>query len=367
MKHLHNPLEILQKEIQTWESPFVELDCFGTARAERIAEMMDAFCRVHLGSGFRGYLFYGSSIGSTHGVRLEDGQELVIKVRPPPETNPYLSLDRTSLESICRVMKWLADRGYPCPKPILGPTPLAKGMATVEEFLNPGQRGNGFEPECRKTIAAGLAELVELLRSFEGEVACLKHFQRSESLYPQPHSKLFDFEKTAKGAEWIDAFAERARQAEAHEAKPVLGHADWRVEHLRFQDGKIVATYDWDSLAFCPETELVAISAHAFTADWTLKGVRRIPTVDDIRSYVANYEEAGGGPFSKRERKSLFATCVYCIAYGARCAHSLQPDKRDWEENTWPDLLRTDGEALLREATGRETAKRLAVRRIHEV
>jgi len=181
-------------------------------------------------------------------------------------------------------------------------------------------------------------------------LACLKHFQRDESLYAQPHSKLFDFQKTADGAEWIDAFAERARQAEAQEDKPVLGHADWRVEHLRFQDGRIVATYDWDSLAFCPETEWVGISAHGFTADWTLEGVRRIPTADDIRAYVADYEDARGQSFSKRERRSLFATCVYCIAYGARCEHSLHPEKVEWQENSWPYLLRKEGEALLRES-----------------
>jgi hypothetical protein len=35
---------------------------------------------------------------------------------------------------------------------------------------------------------------------------------------------------------------------------------------------------------------------------------------------------------------------------GARCAHSLEPDKIAWEENTWPYLLKTEGEAILREA-----------------
>jgi hypothetical protein len=351
MKVIHDPRETLQKEIQTWAAPFVELDCFGTESPERIVALINEFCRVHLGSELGGYLFYAASVGSTHGVQLADGREVAIKVRPPPETNPYLSHDRMTLESVCRVMKWLADRDYPCPKPILDPTPLANGLATVEEFLDPGERGNGFEPECRKVIASGLAHLIELLRSFDGEVSYLKHFWRSDSLYPQPHSKLFDFEKAAGGAQWIDAFAQRARQAEAHEGRPVLGHADWRVQHLRFQEARIVAIYDWDSLAFRPETELVGMSAAAFTADWTLEGVRRIPTADDIRDYVADYEKARGQSFSTRERGSLFANCVYCIAYGARCAHSLQPDKIEWEENTWPYLLRTEGEALLREAT----------------
>ena len=350
MKLVRDPVDLIQTEIQTWESPFVELDCFGTANAEQIAEIVNEFCRAHLGSRLRGYFFYRASVGSTHALLLEDDREVVIKVRPPPETNPDLRLDKNSLEAICAVMTWLAERNYPCPRILLGPTPLARGLATVEEFLDYGECGNGFEPTCRKVIASGFVELIERLRSFDGEVSSLKHFQRGKSLYPQPHSKLFDFEKTAKGAEWIDAFARHARQAEAHEGEPVLGHGDWRVEHLRFQDDRIVATYDWDSLAVRPETALLGLCAHGFTADWSLANVRRIPTATDIRAFAADYEAARGRPFSKRERQSLFAHCVYFIAYGARCAHSLEPDKGEWGEDTWPYLLRTEGEALLGEA-----------------
>ena len=350
MRIIHDPVKILQKEIHTWDTPFVELDCFGTDSAEQIAEIVNEFCRAHLGSRLRGYFFYRASVGSTHALRLEDDREVVIKVRPPPETNPDLSLDRKSLEAICAVISWLADRSCPCPKLLLGPTPLARGLATVEEFLDHGECGNGFEPKCRKVIASGFAELIERLRSFDGKVSGLKHFQRGKSLYPQPHSKLFDFEKTAMGAEWIDEFAKRARAAEVHEGKPVLGHGDWRVEHLRFQDARIVATYDWDSLAFRPESALVGLCAHGFTADWSLENVRRIPTAADIRAFVADYEAARGRPFSKRERQSLFAHCVYFIAYGARCTHSLEPKKTDWEDDTWPYLLRTEGKALLDKA-----------------
>ncbi|MGH7769225.1 MAG: phosphotransferase, partial [Candidatus Binatia bacterium] len=263
MKSLHDPVEIIQKDIASWETPFVEIDCFGTADAARIAAAMNEFCRIHLGSKISGYLFYGSSMGSTHGLRLQVGRDIVIKVRPPAGTNPYFSQDRASLENIFRVMHWLSDRGYPCPKPVLGPTPLGMGFATVEGLLDAGRRGNGFDSACRKLIATGLAELMDLLESFEGEVSDLYGFWKSASLYPQPHSKLFDFKNTAAGAEWIDTFAKRARAAEAHEGAPVLGHADWKVEHLRFDDGRIVATYDWDSLAIRPETELVGISAHA--------------------------------------------------------------------------------------------------------
>lgn len=238
MTIIYDPVEMLQKEIKTWDSPFVELDCFGTDSAERIANTMEEFCRAHLGSKLRGYLFYGASVGSTHGVQLEDGRDIVIKVRPPAETNPYLSFDRNTLESICRVMKWLTDTGYPCPKPILGPSPVGKGVATVEEFLDRGQRGNGFDPECRSVIASGLAHLIELLQSFDGEVLSLKHFQRSESLYPQPHSKLFDFERTAEGAEWIDTLARRARQGEAMRVTSCSGTGIGELSTCGFSMGR---------------------------------------------------------------------------------------------------------------------------------
>lgn len=348
MKTLHDPVAMIQKDLDGWATPFVELDCFGTDNAERIAEMVEKFCRANLDSSIRGYFFYGSSVGCTQGLGLEDGRDVVVKVRPPAHTNPDLNLDAAALERVCDVMKWLAEKGFPCPKPILGPTPLGNGLATVEEMLEAGRRGSGFEPMRRKTIASTLAELIALLRSYDGDVSGLKHFQRRAALYPQPHSKLFDFEKTAAGAEWIDALAARARRMEAHDGPPVLGHADWRVEHLRFQADRIVAAYDWDSLALRPETESLGISAHAFTADWTQQGERRIPTANDIRAYVADYEVARGAAFTKQERRSIFATCVYSIAYGARCAHALEPEKRVWEDDTWPYLLRTEGEALLK-------------------
>ena len=86
------------------------------------------------------------------------------------------------------------------------------------------------------------------------------------------------------------------------------------LEHLRFQAGKIAAAYDWDSLSFRPETDLVGISAHGFTADWSIPNVRRIPAGDDIRAYIADYEQGRGQPFSKQQRRSVFASCVYWIA-----------------------------------------------------
>ena len=83
IRTVRDPVETIRTEIQTWNSPFVELDCFGTDNAEEIAAFVAEFCRAHLGSGIRGYFFYRASIGSTHGIQLDDGRRVVVKIRSP--------------------------------------------------------------------------------------------------------------------------------------------------------------------------------------------------------------------------------------------------------------------------------------------
>ena len=345
-----DPIETIQASIDAWETPFVDLDIFGTDQAGAIARMMDDFCLARLGSAIARSLFYRTSIAAVHGVELEDGRRVVIKARPPPETNPDLTSGRRALESVTALMRFLADSGFPCPRPLLASAPLGRGLATVEEMIEGGDCGDGLDPPCRRLIADGLARALALLRRAPGDHRHLARRPLGKALYPKPHGRLFDFEATAAGAAWIDDFARRARAADTLEADPVLGHGDWRVEHLRFSEERIVAAFDWDSLALRREVETVAVAAHGFPLDWSGRGIHRQPTGDDIRAFIADYEAARGGPFAKAERASLFANIVYAMAYGARCTHALAPDTSDWPEDTNPYALRAHGEALLGEA-----------------
>jgi hypothetical protein len=40
MSTAYDPTETIRREIETWDSPFVELDCFGTDNTEQIYAMM---------------------------------------------------------------------------------------------------------------------------------------------------------------------------------------------------------------------------------------------------------------------------------------------------------------------------------------
>ena len=47
---------------------------------------------------------------------------------------------------------------------------------------------------------------------------------------------------------------------------------------------------------------MVATAAHGFPMDWSEKGIHRYPTDDEIRAFVADYEEARNRPFGRSER-----------------------------------------------------------------
>jgi hypothetical protein len=63
-----------------------------------------------------------------------------------------------------------------------------------------------------------------------------------DALWPRPHSKLFDFDATRAGAQYIDEIAATARGRFAPLGRQVIGHLDWRAEHVRF-DGDSPTAY----------------------------------------------------------------------------------------------------------------------------
>jgi hypothetical protein len=319
--------DVIARAIADWDEPFVELAIFGTVDPQVIAAEVDSFCRAHLGAGVSGALFARSSIGSVHGLALEDGRRVVLKAHQP-------TADVRHLRAVQRVVAHVRASGFPAPAHLVALAPLARGHAWVEEMLDRGGWEDPHRPEVRRALAFALAEVVQLCGRFVqcGELrASLFGEVRDGRLWPVPHSKLFDFEKTAKGAEAIDALARAARErlVRGERGPLTVGHHDLRAEHVRFERHGarpvLVATYDWDSLALEHETSLVGMNAHAFTADWSTDPprVRPAPSLHEARAYVAEYESARGRPFTEGERASVGASFAYAVAYNARCGHAV--------------------------------------------
>lgn len=341
---------VIAAEYADSEGPrFFEEEVFGTADPEEIAACVDELCSRRLGSRIERYEFFATSVMSVHSVRLADRRRVVVKVG-------RRSLGARFLAAVQRVQAHLVAAGFPCPRPLLEPTPVGQGVAVVEELLDRGSHGDGREPPIRRALARSLVQLVDLCRGFvalDGLPPSLLASPAPGELWPEPHDRRFDFVATAGGAEWIDELALAARRALAvGSGKVVVGHRDWRVEHARFEGEAIVAAHDWQSLAVGRETALLGSAGHAFTVDWSLAQARRSPTLVEYRAFVADYEAARGGRFSRAERRTIDAAWVYATAYGARCEHSdarlgyvwAKPDVSD---DSYRGLLARHGAELL--------------------
>src|SRR5947209_3584003 len=229
-----------------WNDLTIERNIFGSTDSQQIADVILSFVRQHLGRAAMRCLFYETSMGCVLGLSLDDGRTIALKAQPPG-----LQLDR--LLAAQRVQTHLADHGFPAPRPILPPTQLVQGYATVEEWSARGEYRNPHEPRIRTALATLLAAIARLGTHLDTSgLRRTGHGKHDEGvLWGTPHSTLFDFVATSGGAEWIDALA---WQAQPLLRKPVgedaLGHSDWKAAHVRFDGEEATAVYDWDSVVY---------------------------------------------------------------------------------------------------------------------
>ena len=217
-----------------------------------------------------------------------------------------------------RVQAHLVECGFPCPRP-LG----VRGRATLEEWNDDGDYLDAHAPPVRRVLAQNLAELFRLASELL-PLACMEYFPPEDGpLWRGPHNVLFDFEATARGAEWIDEIAQAAKPLrDSRVGDLVIGHGDWTVKHFRFRGLRPTVIYDWDSLNTDFETVFVGNTAAAFTYTERLP-VDVWPTVSEARAFFADYENARGRPFTRDERTATQAAAVYSRAYCTRCTHAV--------------------------------------------
>lgn len=87
------------------------------------------WCRQWLGAEPDQTLFALRQLSSVFGLRLSDGREVVIKLRPPAER----------LRACAIVQRRLWASGFPCPELLAGPAPLGAQTATAEASIPGGE------------------------------------------------------------------------------------------------------------------------------------------------------------------------------------------------------------------------------------
>ena len=303
---------VVDAEHAWWGTSAVDAEVFGTGDAKEIAAIVNRFCRDEI----EGALFYGASAGCVVGVRLGNGDEIVIKAYQQRWHEAFL-------EAVQSVQAHVAKSGMPCAMPLRGPAPLVRGrpnLAVVETNLaDPGMRPYS-SPSERRVSAAGLAQQIAACRELPPLPALADHPLRTPGagLYPEPHSPLFDFGATAAGAGWIDEYARRATlERGADERPPVVAHTDWAARNVRLDEQRLLAIYDWDSVALVPESTAVGQAAVTWsvTAD---PGGTDFPELEDIRGFVADYEKAVGYELDDAQWRAAGGAAAYTLAYTAR-------------------------------------------------
>lgn len=278
-------------------------DNLGYGRA--VLDGLDSWCRAWLGSRPAKRLFAAGHLAEVIGLRLDDGRQVVVKVRP--------AADR--LHGCVALQRYLAESGFPCPRPLTGVTPFGVRVAHAEAYEPGDERLGSVE-----VYAGLLAELVRLggsaplLPRLAPPPAWVDWDHGGTGLWPPPDDRDVDLNALPE-ERWLDDVGRRAtwRLAELRRTPPVLGHADWEAQNLRWR-GDTPVVHDWDSAVRLPE---VAMVGHA-AAVWTAGAGSGFPTVAQTEAFLDAYQHAAGRTFTTAEERQAWAAGLWTRAFNAK-------------------------------------------------
>ncbi len=307
------------------------------ARVVSLADLPDwlpAWCADQLGSPPAAVLFQLQQVSLVIGLRLAAGRDVVVKARP----------DDGRAASCVAAQAQLAERGFPCARPL---TPVAGvGLLAVhaEEYRPGGEMLHGDSPE----VAVRCAQVFSRLMTELAGVTVPP---------PLPNPPWVRWDHTDSGLwpaiDWLDNqvqsvvptyvvdAAERTRRRLLAAGLPcVLGHADFEAQNLRWRGGEVWAVHDWDSLAWQPEAALAGAASGSFASD----GPPMLAPIESSAAFLAAYQRFRGRLFTGAEQEIAWAASLWMAAYNAR------EEALDWNTSAGREALRAQAPERLRRA-----------------
>jgi hypothetical protein len=170
----------------------------------------------------------------------------------------------------------------------------------AEELIGGGEVEIEDTPSAAERSAALLADLIGRLAAVDIDPPLPNpEWVRWDS----PHED----QSTSKAPPWIEDTTGRVR-AKLSECRlpPVIGHADWEAQNLRWLRGKPLVVHDWDSLAWLPEAVLVGSAAGAFANHDT----PTLAPVESSTAFLDAYQRARARQFSPYELEVAWAASI---------------------------------------------------------
>ena len=275
---------------------------------DELPDWLPAWCAERLGHEPVSVLFERRSVSAVVGLRLADGREVVVKARE----------DDGRAASCVAAQARLAERGFPCPRPLTPVVGVGVLAVHAEESRPGGEVLRGDSPE----VAVAYAEVFARLMAELAEVTVPPPLPNPRwARWDHPGSGLWpaigfldERDQSAVPAYVVDA-ARRARTRLLAAGLPcVLGHADFEAQNLRWRGRQVYAVHDWDSLAWQPEAALVGTASGTFA---NVTPTTLVP-VDSSAAFLAAYQEVRGRRFTVAEQEVAWAAGLWTAAHNAR-------------------------------------------------
>jgi Phosphotransferase enzyme family len=280
-------------------------------------DVLAVWCRRWLGAPPSTELFEAGYLSTVKGLRLADGREVVVKVRPCGPRLPGCAGVHRAL--------WTA--GFPCPEPLVELQPLDGYAATAETLVLTVDEPPP-ESELAALSAAALARLVELAPD-PGSVPSLAPspswagWDHTEpGLWPTPEDRDVDLNAYPE-PRWLARVATAVRDYLCgHASDLVIGHGDWHPENLRWHGPHLIAVHDWDSVICQSEPAIAGLAAASFLG---IDGPPGMASVADSAAFLDGYQQARGHRWTSGDYAACWAAGLWQRAFDAK-TRSLDGD-----------------------------------------
>lgn len=275
---------------------------------DELPDWLPGWCVDHLGAEPADVLFRLRQMSAVFGLRLAGGADVVVKARA----------DDGRAASCVAAQARLAERGFPCARPLTPVVGVGSLAVHAEAFRPGGDVLHGDSPDvavrCAEVFARLMAELADVTVPPPLPNPRWARWDHADSgLWPA--IGFLDERDQGVVPEYVVDTADRARERLLTADLPcVLGHADFEAQNLRWLGREVWAVHDWDSLAWQPEAALVGAASGAFASTTP-------PTLAPIGSseaFLAVYQDVRGRTFTAAELEVAWAASLWAAAHNAR-------------------------------------------------
>ncbi len=270
-----------------------------------LPDWLPCWCVDHLGGEPVGVLFQLQQVSMVFGLRLAGGREVVVKARA----------DDGRAVSCVAAQARLAERGFPCARPLTPVAGVGSLAVHAEEFRPGGEVLHGDTPavaaRCAGVFARLMAELAEVTVAPPLPNPPWVRWDHTDSGVWPAIGCLANRDQSAVPG-YVAHTAERARGRLLAAALPcVLGHADFEAQNLRWHGRQVWAVHDWDSLAWQPEAALVGAASGAFAS----AGPPTLAPIESSEAFLVAYQDIRGRWFTAVEQEIAWAASLWMAAY----------------------------------------------------